>query len=87
MLYQRCTQQQMQYESLRGDFSVCQNYNITPWKQIKQHKLGCWDHFISNAVFSHKECFALDLSMNIKDGLSVFMVHNLLFAYEINKTL
>lgn len=77
----------MQYESLWGNFSACQNYNITPWKQIKQHKLGCWDHFISNAVLFHKECIASDVSMNIKDGLSIFMEHNLLFAYEINKAL
>jgi len=30
----------MQYESLRGDFSVCQNYNITPWKQISSTSLA-----------------------------------------------
>lgn len=87
MFYGKCAQQQLQYESLCSHFLACQNYTITPQKQIKQHKLGCWDRFISNAVLFHKERIASDLSMNVNNGFSVCMKPNLLFREEPKRTL
>lgn len=84
--YIETAQQQWQYKSLCSDFSACQNYTITPWKQIKQHQPDCWDCFISNAVLFHKECIASGLSGKVNNGFSICVKPNLWSGVEPKRT-